>query len=88
MEWVDLSGRGTVHSFCVMHADLVRGFEVPYVVLQVRLDEQEDLLMLGNLDAQWVGKVAIGEAVRATFEDRGGEVILPQFEVIAARHDG
>lgn len=82
MAWRDLSGRGTVHSFCVMHADFVNGFEVPYVVLQVRLDEQEDLLMLGNLDARWVGKVVIGQEVRAVFEDRGEGVVLPHFEIV------
>jgi uncharacterized OB-fold protein len=80
MEWVEMSGRGTVFSYCVMHLPLVAGFAPPYVVADVELEEQTGLRITTNILNCSVKDVRIGMEVTVTFEDREGGVSLPQFE--------
>jgi uncharacterized OB-fold protein len=48
-DWVTLAGTGTVISWTRTHQVFAAAFkdEVPYVTLLVRLDEQDDLQMIG-----------------------------------------
>jgi uncharacterized OB-fold protein len=80
MEWVELSGRGTVFSYCVMHLPLIIGFAPPYVVADVDLEEQPGLRITTNILNCPIEDVRIGMPVTVTFEDREGGVTLPQFE--------
>jgi uncharacterized OB-fold protein len=48
--WQPLSGRGTLNSWIVNHHQFSADLPSPYVVATVRLDEQEDLLLLGGFD--------------------------------------
>jgi uncharacterized protein len=80
MEWVVLSGRGTVFSYCVMHLPLVAGFAPPYLVAEVELEEQPGLRVTTNILNCPIGNVRIGMALTVTFEDREGGISLPQFE--------
>jgi uncharacterized OB-fold protein len=84
MEWVPMSGRGTVFSYCVMHMPLVAGFAPPYVVAEVELEEQPGLRVTTNILHCPIDAVRIGMAVVVTFEDREGGVSLPQFEPVRA----
>jgi uncharacterized OB-fold protein len=80
MEWVALSGRGTVFSYCVMHLPLVAGFAPPYLVAEVELEEQPGLRVTTNILNCPIGNVHIDMAVTVAFEDREGGISLPQFE--------
>jgi uncharacterized OB-fold protein len=80
MEWAEVSGRGTVFSYCVMHLPLVAGFEPPYVVADIELAEQSGLRITTNILNCPLGDIRIGMPVTVTFEDREPGVALPQFE--------
>lgn len=80
LEWVELSGRGTVFTYCVMHLPLVAGFEPPYVVADVELEEQQGLRIITNILNCPIEDVHIGMPVTMTFEDREVGIALPQFE--------
>lgn len=77
----ELSGRGTVNSFTVVHDKSTRGFEglVPYVVGIIELVEEPGLLLVSNIVACAPGAVAIGMPVQVSFEDVAEGVALPQF---------
>ena len=77
-----VSGRGRIHTFTVMHQRDVPGFEseAPFVNIIVELEEQSMLLMVSNLPISERDRVRIGGPVMVEFEDRGNEVILPQFK--------
>ena len=79
LEWVEASGRGTIHSFTVARHPAGPAFadRVPYVVVLVELEE--GVRMLGNLVGGDVDSVRVGQAVRVAFED-AGEVTLPVWE--------
>jgi hypothetical protein len=77
----DVSGRGSVWSWTVMHQKSVAGFEdaVPYLTALVEVDEQPMLLLVTNLPGVTPGSFAIGDPVNVTFEDFGDGLRLPQF---------
>jgi uncharacterized OB-fold protein len=77
----NVSGRGTVYGYSVMHDKRVRGFEhrVPYISVWVELAEQPLLITVGNLVGVSPSEVRIGLPVEVFFEKLNDEVTLPQF---------
>lgn len=76
-----VSGRGTVHTFTVVHHAFIPGVEVPYVVAVVELDEQAGLRLLTNIVECDPAAVRIGMPVEAVFTPISGVegVAVPQF---------
>jgi uncharacterized protein len=78
-EWVPVSGRGTLYSWCEFH----RGYwdsvkpHLPYNVAMVKLDEGP--VLLTNLVGAEGADLALGLPVRVTFTPLAGDVVLPQF---------
>ncbi|MEV1063948.1 OB-fold domain-containing protein [Streptomyces sp. NPDC050263] len=76
-----VSGRGTVRSWTVVRQSPLPGLSqaVPFVLVDVELDEQAGLRMIGRLldgpDAAW----RAGDRVRVAFEDVGAGVAVPAF---------
>jgi uncharacterized OB-fold protein len=79
--WQQVSGRGRVWSSCVTWADLVPGFVPPYVVAEIALDEQPSLRLTANVVGAEARGVVVGDPVRVVFEDRGDDLMIPQFEI-------
>lgn len=77
--WSEVSGRGTVYTFTIMRDSFMKGFEPPYVVAEVELEEQPGLRLVTNIVDCDVADVHIGQPVEVTFEDRSGSVTVPQF---------
>jgi uncharacterized OB-fold protein len=74
-EWEEASGRGTVHTFTVIHQNHARPFRdlLPYVVAIVELEE--GVRMMGNIVDCSPGDVSIGMPVEVhlvTAEDEIG----------------
>jgi len=84
LEFVPVSGRGTVYSYTVMHQPNIAGFEkeVPYINVLVELDEQPRLFMVSYLPISEREKILIGGRVEVTFEKIDDEITLPQFRLV------
>lgn len=78
-DWVTLSGQGTLHSWTVVHAPLVPGLAVPYVLGEVELAEQPDLVLVTELVDADPRTLALGLPVTVTWLDLDDEVTVPQF---------
>ena len=81
LEWSEVSGRGFIYTFIVVHHVVAAGFpkDRPYVVAWVELDDQPGLRVLTNILECSPDDVSIGQRVEVTFEDLPGGVSLPQF---------
>ena len=79
LRWKQLSGRGTVYTFSVIHRPAHPGMApiVPYVVALVDLDE--GIRMMSNVVDCPPSEVRIGMRVEAVFEDLTSEITLPLF---------
>ena len=76
-----VSGRAVVHTFTVNHQPWIPGFDPPYVVAIVELDEQEGLRLTTNLVNCKPEDISIDLRVHVLFEDLGEGVFLPLFEL-------
>jgi uncharacterized OB-fold protein len=76
-----LSGRGIVRSWTVMHQSFLPGFDddVPFVLVDIELDEQDDLRMIGRLVDGPNAPLHLGDRVSTTYEDLGDGVSIPAF---------
>ena len=72
--WQPVSGRGTVLGWIRTHHSFLPGLEAPYVTVQVALEEQDDVTMIGSWEGS--GDPVIGQAVTAVFVDRSGETTV------------
>lgn len=79
LEWVQLSGLGTVYSFTVVHRGPSAAFKdkLPYVMALVDLDEGPR--MLTNIVGTESNEIRIGMRVRCVFDDVTDDVTLPLF---------
>ena len=79
-EWVETSGNGVVESWCSFHKAYWPAFEpeIPYEVVQVRLDE--GVRLFSNLVGVPREKIRAGMRVRAHFEPVTETVSLVKFE--------
>ena len=66
--WQPVSGRGVVLGWTRTHHSFLPGLDAPYVNVQVGLDEQDDVTIIGL----WQGDTdpAVGEPVEAHFLDQ------------------
>jgi len=79
LDWLEASGRGSVHSFTVMRRAPAPEFarRVPYVVALIDLDE--GARTMANVVGDDALQVAIGDRVAVCFEERAGGFCVPQF---------
>ncbi|HEX9713415.1 MAG TPA: Zn-ribbon domain-containing OB-fold protein [Actinomycetota bacterium] len=80
----EVSGRGHVHTFTVTHR-AVPGFEQPFVVAMIELDEQPGLRLISNVIGVEPDAVSIGMRVEVTFQPAADDVWLPVFRPEAGR---
>jgi uncharacterized OB-fold protein len=100
--WQELSGKGTIYSYEVVHHAIQPGFKdaTPYATVLVELDEQratptpdESLRVIANLvkpdfTFEDEAKVAIGKRVRVVFQDLADHFALPQFTLSGEPDEG
>lgn len=81
----EVSGRGRVRSWTVMHDAFLPGFkaDVPYVVVDVELDEQPGLRMIGLLADGPGAPLSLGAPAEVVFEDVAEGIAVPQFRLVA-----
>jgi uncharacterized OB-fold protein len=80
--WRDMSGRGVIHSFVVVHRATHAGFDqVPYAVGVIALAEGPRLVT--NVATPALETLRCGLPVQVYFEERGDGVLVPQFRVVA-----
>ncbi|MCF2530863.1 Zn-ribbon domain-containing OB-fold protein [Yinghuangia soli] len=72
--WQPASGRGEVASWIVNHHVFLPGVPAPYVVLNVRMAEQPDLVLPGAFEGPYDDpRLVIGAQVEAGFADCPGD---------------
>jgi uncharacterized OB-fold protein len=64
-----VSGRATVAAYTINRQNWIPGFEPPYVVAIVELDDEPDVRLITNVVGLPIEDVSIGMAVEVFFED-------------------
>jgi uncharacterized protein len=83
VEWRKVSGKGTLHTY-VIAARPAPGFEPPYVIAVVQLDEGPRLMSnIVNVEPK-PENLPADLPVEVVFEDMTDEISLPQFQPVGA----
>jgi hypothetical protein len=77
--WKPVSGRGRIRTWTVVRHSFLKGFELPFMLVDVQLDEQPKVRMVGQLLDGAETPVAIGDAVEVAFEQVAPGVSVPAF---------
>lgn len=78
-----VSGRGTVYSYTINRQAWIPGFDPPYIVAIVELEEDVRVRLMTNIIRCDIDKVHIGMKVKVWFEEQeGGVVYMPLFEPV------
>ncbi|MDA3041418.1 MAG: Zn-ribbon domain-containing OB-fold protein [Actinomycetota bacterium] len=81
-DWTPVSGRGRLATWTIVRDALLPGFadQVPYIVGEVELDEQDGLRFLARLSGIDEDALRVGLRLRACFADGGEGTRVPLFE--------
>ncbi len=78
-KWVEVSGRGSVWSWVVIHRPYFPGADVPYQVAIVELEEGP--LLGTNIVNARNDEIRVGAPVKVTFKQIENDITLPVFEL-------
>lgn len=83
--WETISGKGTVYSFTVPSQPSpgelpARGFDYPFAVVLIELEETDGVRIASNMVGCSIEDIEIGMPVEVTFEQATDEVVLPKFK--------
>ena len=80
LKHLSLSDRATIATYTINHHPWIPGFDPPYVVAIVEIEEQPSLRLMTNIVDCKPDEVAIDMRVEVVFEDAGeDDVFLPLF---------
>jgi hypothetical protein len=79
--WQEVSGRGTVYTYTIVHRAYVPSLaeRLPYIVIVVELEDGGGARLTSNLVDTDPGAVHIGMPVEVVWEDLGPELAVPRF---------
>ena len=83
--FVPVDGRGRLRTWTVVRQSFLPGFDVPFVLVDVELDAQQGLRMIGRLVDGTVDDLALELAMQVVFEDVAPGVAVPAFTVVERR---
>ena len=75
----EVGGRGAVRSWVVVRESFLPGFDVPFVLVDVAMDEDDGVRLIGRLLDGPDAPLARGKRVRVAFEDLAPGVAVPAF---------
>jgi len=76
-----VSGRGTIRTWTVIRQSFLSGLEIPFMLVDVQLDDHPHIRMLGRLLDGPEAEVAIGDPVSVAFDDVAQGVAVPAFRL-------
>ena len=82
-DWREVSGRGEVFTYTVVHRPIAAGQDLPYVVAVVALEDAGGVRMISNLVGIDPGEVEIGLPVELVWEDMSAELAIPRFRPVS-----
>jgi len=83
-DWKQLSGRGTVYTYTIVHRPIAAGQPLPTLIAVIALEDAGGVRMISNVVGVDFGEVAIGMPVEVVWEDMTAELAIPRFRPRAA----
>ncbi len=90
VEWKEMSGRGTIYNYGVVHDCPIRLLQEdqPFNVAVVMLAEDPRIQMYSHLPGTPVDEVPVGAEVEVTFEATANGQMVPEWRVVGSSGEG
>jgi uncharacterized OB-fold protein len=82
-DWQELSGRGEVYTYTIVHRPIAAGQPLPTLIAVIALEGSGGLRMISNLVDVDPDEVAIGMPVEVVWEDMSDQLAIPRFRPAA-----
>jgi uncharacterized OB-fold protein len=79
VEWRQVAGRGTVHTWTVVEHSVDPGHPAPYTVVLVELDDPPGVRFVSDLPGRRA--LHVGQPMVVRYDDVGGDITLPRWEL-------
>jgi uncharacterized OB-fold protein len=80
-DWKELSGRGRLYTYTIVHRPIAPDQEVPFLVAVVELEGAGGVRMITNLVETRQEELEIGMPVEVVWEDMSANLAIPRFRV-------
>ena len=83
LEWKNMSGRGKIYNYCVVHDCPIRLLQQdqPFNLAVIMLDDDPDIQMYSHLPGVPVDEVPVGGSVEVIFEPTANGLGNPRVEI-------
>jgi uncharacterized OB-fold protein len=81
-DWKEVSGRGEVYTYSVVHRAIAAGQELPYVIAVIALEDSGGVRIISNLVGVNPDEVEIGLSVELVWEDMSADLAIPRFRPV------
>ena len=78
-DWKQLSGRGEVYTYTIVHRPVAAGQPLPTVIAVIALEDAGGLRMISNVVDAAPEEIRIGLPVEVAWEDMSAELAIPRF---------
>ncbi len=81
-EWHEVSGRGELYTYTIVHRAIAAGQQLPFVIAVIALDGADGVRMISNLVETPLEDLRIGMRVEVAWEDMGPDLAIPRFRAV------
>ncbi len=81
-EWQEVSGRGEIYSYTVVHRPIALDQQVPFVIAVVALEGAGGVRMISNIVDADPDELSIGLALEVAWEDMSDDLAIPRFRIL------
>jgi len=78
-DWKEVSGRGEVFTYTIVHRPIAADQEIPFFIAVIALEDAGGVRMISNLVDVNSDEVEIGLPVEIVWEDMSAELAIPRF---------
>ena len=83
-DWTEVSGRGHVYTYTIVHRPIAADQELPYIIAVIALEDSGGVRMISNLVGVDADTVEIGMPVELVWEDMSTDLTVPRFRPVSA----
>ncbi|MGE4606276.1 MAG: Zn-ribbon domain-containing OB-fold protein [Myxococcota bacterium] len=81
-DWQEVSGRGELYTYTIVHRPIAAGQELPFVIAVIELDGAEGVRLISNLVETALEDLKIGMPVEVVWEDMSPDLSIPRFRAL------
>lgn len=78
-DWKEVSGRGEVYTYTLVHRPIAGGQQLPFAIAVIALEDSGGLRIISNLVDTEPDQLEIGLPVEVVWEDMSEDLAIPRF---------